>query len=172
MAMCVVFVVMTLVEATFFIRSRTVALCVPMANSPSRPAAATLNAPGSESGAAIRTMSRKPVSTMHSNPKTHGSGARPRCSSITATTVVITPASRNTGTASPFVSAPCSLVTIATAVSAKLPVTCATNSPNSASTVKLSMNPAVKLRSGGMIAGTRCRDGRESSLMFDTFCST
>jgi hypothetical protein len=31
------------------------------------------------------------------------------------------------------------------------------------------MNPAVKLRSGGMIAGTRCRDGRESSLMFDTF---
>jgi hypothetical protein len=38
-------------------------------------------------------------------------------------------------------------------------------------TVKLSMNPAVKLRSGGMIAGTRCRDGK-GSLMFDTFRST
>src|SRR5512132_3021324 len=85
-----------------------------MANSPSRPAAATLNAPGSESGAPTRTTSRKPVSAMHSNPKTHGSGARPRRSSITATTVVVTPASRNTGTANTFVSAPCSLVTIAT----------------------------------------------------------
>jgi hypothetical protein len=64
------------------------------------------------------------------------------------------------------------LVTIATAVSTKLPVTCATNNPNSASTVKLSMNPAVKLSSGGMIAGTRCRDGTKSSLMFGTFRST
>ena len=47
----------------------------------------------------------------------------------------------------------------------ELPVTCATNSPNSARTVKLSMNPAVKLESGGTIAGGRGRRKTRSSLM-------
>src|SRR5262249_16996991 len=58
------------------------------------------------------------------------------------------------------------------ALSTKLPVTRATNNPNSASTVKLSMNPAVKLRSGGTIVGRRRRDGSKSSLMADVFRST
>src|SRR5262245_4090154 len=48
-----------------------------MANSPSKPAAATLNAPGSESGAPIKTMSRKPLSTRHStqDPRQRGAAA-------------------------------------------------------------------------------------------------
>jgi hypothetical protein len=44
-------------------------------------------------------------------------------------------------------------------------VTCATNNPNSARTVKLSMKPAVKLKSGGTIAGGRGRRKTRSSLM-------
>ena len=79
--------------------------------------------------------------------------------------VVATAASRNTGIASSFVSAPCSFVTMAAAASTKLPVTCATNSPNSARTVKLSIKPAVKLKSGGTIAGGRGRRKTRSSLM-------
>ena len=129
-----------------------------MANSPSRLAAATLTALASASGAPINIVSRKPVSTAHSSPKIHGSAARPRRSRTTARTVVIMPASRNTGTASALMSEPCSFFTNATAMSTKLPVTCATKKPNSASTVKLSMNPATKLRSGGTIAGRRRRD--------------
>src|SRR6516225_1007881 len=125
MPICVVFVVITLVEATSLINSRTVALWVPMANRPSRLAAVTLAALGSESGAPINAVRRKPVSTAHSSPKSHASAARPRRSSITARLVV------------------------AAAASTKLPVTCATKSPYRARKVKLSRNPAVKLRSGG-----------------------
>src|SRR5260370_1470097 len=149
MPICVVFVVITLVEATSFINRRTVALCVPMANRPSRLAAVTLAALGLASGLPINAVSRKPVNTAHSNPSTHVSAARPRRSSRTARMLVATAASRNTGIASSFVSAPCSFVTMAAAASTKLPVTCATNSPNTARTVKLSMKPAGNLRSGG-----------------------
>src|SRR5215831_7626976 len=165
MPICVVFVVITLVEATSFINRRTVALCVPMANRPSRLAAVTLAALGLASGAPINAVSRKPVNTAHSNPNTHASAARPRRSSMTARMVVVTAASRNTGIASSFVSAPCSFVTMAAAASTKLPVTCATNSPNSARTVKLSMKPAVKLKSGGTIAGGRGRRKTRTSFM-------
>src|SRR5215470_2359730 len=156
---------MTLVETTLCMSRRTVALWVPMAKSPSRLAATTLAAPASASGAPISTTRRKAVRTAHSKPNIHGSGARPRRSSVTATKVVIMPAKRKIGTANTFVSTPCSCRTAAAAMSTKLPVTCATNNPNSASTVKLSMKPAVKLRSGGTIAGTRRRNGRKSSLM-------
>ena len=165
MPIWVVFVVITLVEATSFINRRTVALCVPMANRPSRLAAVTLAALGLASGLPSNAVSRKPVNTAHSNPSTHVSAARPRRSSRTARMVVATAASRNTGIASSFVSAPCSFVTMAAAASTKLPVTCATNSPNSARTVKLSIKPAVKLKSGGTTAGGRGRRKTRSSLM-------
>ena len=49
--------------------------------------------------------------------------------------------------------------------STKVPVTCATNIPNSARTVKLSMKPAAKLSSGGSAAGTGCGRGAKTSLM-------
>src|SRR5947208_1713395 len=163
---------MTLVEATCCIRRRTVTLWVPMANSPSRLAAATLMASGSESGAPINTTRKKAVRTAHSKPNIHGRGVRPRRSSLTAMTVVIMPATRKIGIANTFVSTSCSCRIAAAAVSTKLPVTCATNNPNSASTVKLSMNPAVKLKSGGTMVGGRRRDGSKSSLMADVFRST
>src|SRR5205809_1022439 len=121
---------MTLVEATCCIRRRTVTLWVPMANSPSRLAAATLMASGSESGAPINTTRKKAVRTAHSKPNIHGRGVRPRRSSLTAMTVVIMPATRKIGIANTFVSTSCSCRIAAAAVSTKLPVTCATNNPN------------------------------------------
>src|SRR5262245_9326167 len=165
MAICVVLVVITLVDATRRIRIRTVALCVPMAKRPSRLATTTTAAFGSESGAPISTAARNPVSTAHSSPKAQAIAARPRRSTSTASAVVTTAAKRNTGIASTLVTAPCSLVTKATAASTKLPVTCATNNPNSASAVQASTKPAVKPSSGGIATGTGRGAGRKASLM-------
>ena len=166
MAICVVFVVITLVDATFFISNRTVALCMPMAKRPSRLAITTATALGSASGAPMNTTNRKPVSTTHSSPNAQATGARPRRSTMIASEVVTTAASRKTGIASTLVTAPCSLVTNAAAASTKLPVTCATNIPNRARTVKLSMKPAAKLSSGASAGGTgRGRDARTSLMI-------
>src|SRR5438093_629446 len=114
---------MTLVEATCCIRRRTVALWVPMANSPSRLAAATLMAPGSESGAPINTTRKKAVRTAHSKPNIHGRGVRPRRSSVTAMTVVIMPATRKIGIANTFVSTSCSCRIAAAARRTRIPDT-------------------------------------------------
>ncbi len=168
MAICVVFVVITLVEATFFISSRTVALCVPMANSAEQARRRHADGVGIGARRPTSTASRKPVSTAHSNPKSPCQRARGRgARASTARTVVITPPPAGTpGSRAACVSAPCSLVTMATAASTKLPVTCATNSPNSARTVKLSMKPAAKLSSGGTDGRRpRCWRGTSTSLM-------
>src|SRR5580704_19270123 len=132
-----------------------------MAKRPDRLATVTLAAFGSESGAPANAAIKKAVSAAHSSPKDQESAERPRPSTMTASAVVATAAERKTGIASTLVAAPCSWVTNATAASTKLPVTCATNNPNSASAVQLSTKPAVKLSNSGTTAGTgRCRGTR------------
>jgi hypothetical protein len=66
-----------------------------------------------------------------------GNADRPRATRLTIT-VVATPATKNAGIAKSLINAPFWCVTKSVPASTKLPVTCATNSPNSARKVQLS----------------------------------
>jgi hypothetical protein len=100
MAIWLVLVVITLVEATPRISNRTSALCTPMAARPNMDAATADAVSGAPNGLPAANVAIKPISSIVSSASAAASGPRATACPAMAASVAATPPAKNTGTAS------------------------------------------------------------------------